>query len=110
MICCHALGAATFPSLKEPLCNVRFGSLADILRCGSQSALPPKADMQLGMSALCQQRTFAYSITSSALASSVGGTVRPSAFAVFRLMTIWYFVGACTGMSAGFSPLRMRST
>ena len=27
MICCHALGAATFPSLKEPLCNVRFGSL-----------------------------------------------------------------------------------
>ena len=23
-------GAATFPSLKEPLCNVRFGSLEDI--------------------------------------------------------------------------------
>jgi hypothetical protein len=43
-----------------------------------------------------------HSITSSARASSLGGTVRPRAFA--------YFVGACTGRSAGFSPLRMRST
>ena len=32
------------------------------------------------------QQGKAYSITSSALASRVGGTVRPSAFAVFRLM------------------------
>jgi hypothetical protein len=30
--------------------------------------------------------------------------------AVFRLITSWYLVGACTGRSAGFSPLRMRST
>src|SRR5215468_1044157 len=51
-----------------------------------------------------------YSITSSARASSVGGASRPSAFAVLRLMTSSYFVGACTGRSAGFSPLRMRST
>ena len=51
-----------------------------------------------------------YSITSSARASSVGGTSRPSAFAVLRLMTSSYLVGACTGRSAGFSPLRMRST
>src|SRR6185503_17301119 len=51
-----------------------------------------------------------HSITSSARASSVGGTVRPSAFAVLRLMISSYFVGACTGRSAGFSPLRMRST
>ena len=35
---------------------------------------------------------------------------RPSAFAVLRLITNSYFVGACTGRSAGFSPLRMRST
>src|SRR5262245_30196460 len=34
----------------------------------------------------------------------------PSALAVLRLMTSSYFVGACTGRSAGFSPLRMRST
>ena len=32
------------------------------------------------------------------------------AFAVLRLMTSSYLVGACTGRSAGFSPLRMRST
>src|SRR5713226_919905 len=51
-----------------------------------------------------------YSITSSARASSVGGTVRPSALAVLRLMASSYLVGACTGRSAGFSPLRMRST
>ena len=40
----------------------------------------------------------------------VGGTSRPSAFAVLRLITSSYLVGACTGRSAGFSPLRMRST
>src|SRR5215468_2513780 len=51
-----------------------------------------------------------HSITSSARASSVGGTSRPSAFAVFRLIDSSYFVGACTGRSASFSPLRMRST
>src|SRR5262249_23418883 len=51
-----------------------------------------------------------HSITSSARASSLSGTVNPSALAVFRLMTSSYLVGACTGRSAGFSPLRMRST
>src|SRR5262249_26692996 len=51
-----------------------------------------------------------HSITSSARASSVGGTSRPSALAVFRLITNSNLVGACTGRSAGFSPLRMRST
>src|SRR5262249_29688465 len=54
--------------------------------------------------------TAAHSITSSARASSDGGTVRPSAFAVLRLIVRSYLVGACTGRSAGFSPLRMRST
>ena len=43
-------------------------------------------------------------------ASKVGGTSRPSALAVLRLMTSSNLVGACTGRSAGFSPLRMRST
>src|SRR5262245_187275 len=51
-----------------------------------------------------------HSITSSARASSDGGTSRPSALAVFRLITSSYLVGACTGRSAGLSPLRMRST
>src|SRR5262249_52958879 len=51
-----------------------------------------------------------HSTTSSARASRVSGTVRPSALAVLRLITNSYLVGACTGRSAGFSPLRMRST
>ena len=52
----------------------------------------------------------AHSITSSARARSDGGTSRPSALAVLRLMISSNLVGACTGRSAGFSPLRMRST
>src|SRR5437868_4683560 len=51
-----------------------------------------------------------HSITSSARASNEDGTSSPSALAVLRLMTSSYLVGACTGRSAGFSPLRMRST
>src|SRR5262245_38601097 len=51
-----------------------------------------------------------HSITSSAVASSVCGISSPSALAVLRLITSSYLVDACTGRSAGFSPLRMRST
>jgi hypothetical protein len=47
-----------------------------------------------------------YSITSSALACSVKGTVSPSALAVLRLMTSSNFVGWRTGRSAGLAPLR----
>src|SRR5262252_8791584 len=50
-----------------------------------------------------------HSMTSSARASRLSGTVRPSAFAVLRLTTSSYLVGACTGRSPGFSPLKMRS-
>src|SRR5262245_11055587 len=51
-----------------------------------------------------------HSITSSARASTDDGISSPSALAVLRLTTSSYLVGACTGRSAGFSPLRMRST
>jgi hypothetical protein len=50
-----------------------------------------------------------YSITSSARASSGGGTVRPSAFAVLRLMTRSNLVGCSTGMSAGLAPRNILS-
>jgi hypothetical protein len=49
-----------------------------------------------------------YWITSSAVASSVSGTMRPKALAVSRLMESCTFVTCCTGRSAGFSPLKMR--
>src|SRR5262245_48542898 len=51
-----------------------------------------------------------HSITSSARASNVGGTVMPSALAVVRLMTRSNLVGCSTGISAGFAPRRILST
>src|SRR5262245_29137454 len=56
------------------------------------------------------ERAAFHSITSSARASRVGGTSRPIALAALWLITSSYLVGACTGRSAGFSPLRIRST
>ncbi len=50
-----------------------------------------------------------YSITLSALASSVGGTSRPSALAVLRLIANSNLVGCCTGKSPGFAPLKILS-
>src|SRR6516165_8702151 len=54
------------------------------------------------------ERAPLHSITSSARASRVGGTSRPIALAVCRLMTNSNLVACTTGRSAGFSPLRMR--
>ena len=54
----------------------------------------------------CSKRRY-YSITASASASNVGGTSMPSALAVLRLIASSYLVGACTGRSAGLSPLRI---
>ena len=57
-----------------------------------------------------RNQTWSYSITSSARASSEGGTVRPSALAVLRFIESSNFVGSSTGRSPGFSPLSMRAT
>jgi hypothetical protein len=57
-----------------------------------------------------QQNQHSYSITASARVSTVGGTVMPSTFAVFRLITSSYLVGCSTGRSAGFAPLKILST
>jgi hypothetical protein len=82
------------------------------------NTIPPKADTDRygGHVRLVHKPTYAvqqrtgYSITSSARASTDEGISKPSALAVLRLITSSYLVGACTGRSAGFSPLRMRST
>src|SRR5262249_50121824 len=50
-----------------------------------------------------------HSITSSARASSVAGTSRPSALAGFRFIASSNLTGDWPGSSLGFSPLRMRS-
>jgi hypothetical protein len=49
-----------------------------------------------------------YSITSSARASSIGGTVRLRALAATRLIAKSKMAGCMTGKSAGLSPFRMR--
>src|SRR5262245_48726167 len=51
-----------------------------------------------------------HSITSSARASSIGGTSRPIALAALRLMISSNLVGCSTGRSAGFAPLKILST
>jgi len=57
-----------------------------------------------------QEFAASHSITSSARARIEGGMVSPSAFAVFRLITISNFVGCSIGRSPGFAPLRILST
>jgi hypothetical protein len=49
-----------------------------------------------------------YSITSSAAASSLSGTVSPSAFAVVRLIASSNLVDRSTGRSVGLTPLSRR--
>src|SRR5262249_21344926 len=58
----------------------------------------------------CDELATVHSITSSARASSVSGTVRPRAFAVCELITSSNLFGVCTGSSPGLVPRRMRST
>ena len=69
------------------------------------SALPPKADID-GR----RLHRHLYSVTSSAATRSVWGTVKPSAFAVLRLIMRSNLVGCSTGRSLGFAPLRILAT
>jgi hypothetical protein len=72
--------------------------------------IPEKGGLSLSATnrrTAAQQRSV-YSITSSAVASSSGGTVRPSAFAALRLMASTNLVGWKMGMSAGLVPFRRR--
>jgi hypothetical protein len=82
------------------------------LRCVvTMSALPPKADINWvhhhvrfvpkADMVRCGER-HRYSITSSAVASSSGGMLRPNALAVLRLITNSNFADCTTGRSAGF--------
>jgi hypothetical protein len=84
-------------SLEGPI-DVRFGSKADICNANRHVRFTPNSGhVQCnGPRPLSANsgHTAIHSITSSALASSVGGTVRPSAFAVLRLITSSNLVGA----------------
>src|ERR1700751_1358713 len=84
----------------------------------NESAMPHRADLNEACRYFadgpepdsCSAARMAYSITSSARARSEGGTSRPSALAVLRLITSSNLVGCWTGRSEGLSPLRILST
>ena len=79
----------------------------------SMSALPPKADIArrpLDARFVPEADIGRYSITSSAMASTPGGMVRPSAFAVLRFITNSNLVGCSIGRSDGFAPRKILST
>ena len=64
-----------------------------------------RAHIAVGAAVIAGQR-----ITSSAWKRSSGGILRPSSFAVLRLMTNSNFVGCSTGRSPGLAPFRILST
>src|SRR5262249_56697143 len=73
--------------------------------------LCPRAERPSGRAGQrSDERAALHSITSSATASSEGGTVIPSVRAVCALMTSSNLLDCTTGRSAGFAPLRMRPT
>jgi hypothetical protein len=76
--------------------NRKYSLRADDVRSTPESGL--KSDIRpcpvRATSGLMHRSKELYSITSSAMASSDGGTVSPSVFAVLRLITSSYLVGA----------------
>src|SRR5262245_13036030 len=105
---------AVIPNCQCPLW-VKSGHWGTSEQC---PLYPQKQTLELSrvMSALCQKQTYAvqqiaaYSITSSAVASSAGGTGTPRVFAHLRLSASTNLVGCSTGRSAGFVPFRILST
>ena len=88
--------------------DVRYGSFAGMHQPTPMSASPQEADVAAAATEVsygplpdsCIAAKQRYSITSSDGASSLSGMVRPSIFAITKLMTNFNFVCCCTGMSA----------
>src|SRR5215468_5748484 len=107
------------PNLLQPLQKCRVANLHLRVVCGERHEHAHAPHGLALLRARCErphsraaeqrdERAPPHSITSSALACSVSGTVSPSAFAVLRLTTSSNFADCWTGKSAGFSPLRIR--
>jgi hypothetical protein len=96
----HRLRASTtFRSLQRA---VRDAVPALVFACsGLMRALHFRSESASGLG---------HSITRSACSRSDFGIVRPSLFAVLRLMTSSNFVGCSTGKSAGLAPFKILST
>src|SRR5215813_11784868 len=121
--------------ILQPLSRgeVRCGSFASILPCPFSRPLSPTADTMRHLTRSPHRRAIGllrprherpgcrcaaesqdelaplHSITSSARASSAGGTSKRTALAVLRLITSSNLVGWLTGRSAGLAPLRTRA-
>jgi len=120
VICCH--GVVSFCQIDTAAIvgrSVRFGSLADIcsakghVRFNSESGhvrCNYRCRLWANSGLMQRSNSHTYSITSTAVASNVAGTSRPSALAVVTLMTRSNLVGCSTGISPGFAPRRILST
>src|SRR5262249_6726136 len=95
------------PKPTAPTCLPRSTRKAHPRR--STTALSDRAQLP-GVSEQRDEVAPPHSITSSARAISVGGTSRPSTFAVLRLMTNSNLVGCSIGNSEAFAPLRILTT
>src|ERR1039458_4951737 len=108
----HYRSAQPMSLLGQKRTNYR-GLKSTVVRCYSNSGQTlRRSEMTLSAKSGLMHRSkqHLYSITSSARAISVGGTVTPIVFAVLRLITRLNLVGCSTGISAGFSPRKILST
>jgi hypothetical protein len=106
---------------RRQFADVRVGSISTFFAEPTRpfmSAMPPIATKAVSRSETSRCATsrhmqcskqHRYSITSSAMASSLSGTVRPSILAVEELMTNSNLLDCRTGRSAGLAPLRIRA-
>src|SRR5262245_62267125 len=96
--CAHLASAWRYPGDHGPFRrNLRPRSKRSEYRTGRRRAAEQREDLAPPD----------HSITSSARASKVAGTSRPSALADLRLMISSTLVTCWTGKSTGFSPLRI---
>jgi hypothetical protein len=108
---------AVFTLMAGPMrsgLDVSVGSNSEVGARNRHVRFPPDsdqtADIAGGPFRANSRSGAAYSIASSARASKPAESERPIDLAAFEFITSSYFVGACTGKSAGFAPLSIRST
>src|SRR6516164_428705 len=92
------------PTLQSDRCMSAVSSEADIAEAREHVRFGPL------LTKVHCSRMARYSITSSASDSKLSEILRPSALAVFILITVSNLTGSDTGISAGFAPLRTLPT
>src|SRR5215831_9618690 len=103
----------TLPKGSDHTCGLAGGSAAEEANHRHRCLLRARRERPRHSAAeqrdeLAADHLRAHSITSSARPSRGSGMLRPNVFAVCRLMTSSTLTACWTGISAGFSPLRIR--